>query len=302
MKKLLILFSLLNLLQTMSAMDSIDTPDFIALIERSTDINGRDENGMTVLMWVAKGGRTKACRVLIENGADVNAKDNSDWTALVWAARFGNTGTCRALIEKDADVNVENENGYTVLMSAARSGHPEICIALMERGADVNVKDDSDWTALMRAARHGRTEICKAILSHAIILPKYSNKNDHVIKIRWILNQLKVAKDVQYLILGMLPLKDLLSLAYCKAYPESLRGIFIAKIEEYTKQQLAPMMEQAHSVATSDELKKLLTPVYLDEPFSELLHDNVKNAVNKNRLCLFIRQEENKSWYSCTIQ
>ena len=127
------------------------------------------------------------------------------------------------------------------------------------------------------------------------ILPKCSNEKDHVIKIRWILNQLKVVKDIQYMILGMLPLEDLLSLAYCKAYPESLRGIFIAKIEEYTKQQLVPMMEQARSEATSDELKKLLDPERLDEQFGELLHDTIENAVNKNRLCLFVRQEEGES-------
>ena len=39
------------------------------------DIEARDEEKRTALLWAAKGGNVEALQLLLENGANVDAKD-----------------------------------------------------------------------------------------------------------------------------------------------------------------------------------------------------------------------------------
>ncbi len=57
------------------------------------------------LIEAAKKGDTVSIKALLEAGADVNAKDNDGLTALMWAAVRGHTETAQALLEAGADVN-----------------------------------------------------------------------------------------------------------------------------------------------------------------------------------------------------
>jgi len=140
------------------------------LIEHGVDVNLKDNDGMTALMWAAREGHIDTVAMLIDKGSDVNAKDNKGFTALTWAAMFSRTDIEALLIDKGADVN----------NSIKKEKFRKLSIASLEmtgeKGDDINAKDSSGWTALMLASENGHTEIVKLLIEKgAANSEKYSD-------------------------------------------------------------------------------------------------------------------------------
>jgi uncharacterized protein len=81
---------------------------------------------------------------LIKNGADVNARDEQGVTALMYAAENNqNLEVAKALISAGADVNARGEKGVTALMEAAKKNtNPKVIKTLIENGAEISDKDE----------------------------------------------------------------------------------------------------------------------------------------------------------------
>jgi ankyrin repeat protein len=153
-----------------------DSENVTRLIERGADVNARDEDGYTALMY-ASGARyrTKSynyrnavnpeiVQMLIEAGTDVNAQDKWGNTALMYASGDGHTAIVKLLIETGAYINVHDQRQYTALMAASKGGHTEVVKLLFEAGAEVNKNDISEQTALTYAVGNGQTEIVKLLI------------------------------------------------------------------------------------------------------------------------------------------
>ena len=63
--------------------------------------------------------RAEYIRVLISEGAEVNARDTDDLTPLMYAARYSTPEIVQLLLEKGAEVNARTTGGMTPLMYAA---------------------------------------------------------------------------------------------------------------------------------------------------------------------------------------
>jgi len=125
----------------------------LTLIEAGSDVNAKDQYGVTCLMFSCITGSAALIQELIDQGADVNAKDNYARTALIEALTTENDfplRTFQALIDAGADVNVRIEGGLTPIMLAADGG-AKILRILINAGADVNARDDAGVTVLQRA-------------------------------------------------------------------------------------------------------------------------------------------------------
>ena len=72
------------------------------LLDSGADVNSRDAEGRTLLMWASVVGRIPIMRLLIERGADINAVCNHGQTALMRAAGYGHTEAARLLMEHEA--------------------------------------------------------------------------------------------------------------------------------------------------------------------------------------------------------
>ena len=127
-----------------------------ALVKAAVDVNAKDEDGQTALMFAAGVPHPEMVTALVNVGADVNAKEKYGNTALMFAAREkSNAKTITALTKAGADVNAADKDGMTALMFAAAQGSPDLKMvtALVNAGADVNAREKYGNTALILAAR-----------------------------------------------------------------------------------------------------------------------------------------------------
>lgn len=78
-----------------------DDESVMAILKKAKNINTRDYDGHTALMWAAYNEHDNAAiiQALLDRGADVNMRANDGSTALSWALKKGNTATV-ALLKK----------------------------------------------------------------------------------------------------------------------------------------------------------------------------------------------------------
>lgn len=99
------------------------------IINKGVNINQKEENGMTLLMYIAENTSQFSCygilHLLIKLGADINMKDNRGKTALMYASEFNeyssNIETINLLINYNANVNEVDNKGMNALMYASKN-------------------------------------------------------------------------------------------------------------------------------------------------------------------------------------
>lgn len=124
----------------MACMDVEENPNRLRrLIDMTSDVDARTENGLTALHIACGFGKYHLVRVLIEAGADVNARDKTDSTPLHFAVQ-GSNGAIKLLVEAGADVEAENAEKQTPLLLACTIGKVGAIENLCERGANVHLK------------------------------------------------------------------------------------------------------------------------------------------------------------------
>ena len=121
------------------------------------NVNAKDKDGWTSLIWASTNRYNEAAEILIDYGADVNAEDKNGNTSLMRAVTNGYYDTAELLLKHGANPNIANKYGDTALMNAALSGNTEIAELLLKNGADVNAKNKLNQTALVIAAGKGNT-------------------------------------------------------------------------------------------------------------------------------------------------
>lgn len=78
--------------------------------------------------------------VIDAGGADIDARDSDGWTALMYAAMQGNAEMVKLLLEKGAKTGIKNKNGTTALTIASRKGNAEIVKLLESPPAEAPAK------------------------------------------------------------------------------------------------------------------------------------------------------------------
>jgi hypothetical protein len=79
---------------------------------------------------------------LVAAGAEVNARDENGWTPLMFAAAWADIETVSVLFEAGADVNASSTSGWTALMSAMACGNwPQV----VGEFRLVGLEDDWSW-------------------------------------------------------------------------------------------------------------------------------------------------------------
>ena len=102
------------------------------LIEFGADVNCRNADGITPLMFACQRGQSEVARALVQQGATVNAVDNGDKSALVYASEFGRLEIVELLVACDWP-HVSNQLGLMeaaqqATVAAASKGHIQVMI------------------------------------------------------------------------------------------------------------------------------------------------------------------------------
>ena len=141
--------------------------NIIRLTKNILDKEVTYDNTITILLLdLIKKEDFKAVKLLIDMGANVNAKDENDRTALIYASRNSSSEILEYLIEKGADVNAKDIFDKTALMYAASFNNLEVVEYFIEKGLDINAKDNKNKTALSYALEKGNTYMVKLLKFH----------------------------------------------------------------------------------------------------------------------------------------
>ncbi len=124
------------------------------LLRKGVDVNAKDSDGATPLMYAALYAAPECMKLLLEKGADPNAKSAAGVAALMWG--IGDIRKVRLLLAKGADVNARSKAGKTpLLLAASYDGAFDTVKLLVEKGADATAKDEAGAGAVILAAESG---------------------------------------------------------------------------------------------------------------------------------------------------
>ncbi len=143
-----------------------DAPEKIRYLieEKGMNVDVRDENGMSPLIYAAFFGYDEVVKTLLDCGADVNACGNSGVTVLMAALqKADNENIARLLIDSGADVNASDGQGLTPLMTAIYIDSLEMTLYLLKKGANVQVKNSKGWSALDLAKQKGNHQLLQVL-------------------------------------------------------------------------------------------------------------------------------------------
>jgi Zn-dependent protease with chaperone function len=93
-----------------------------------------------VLAYALAKGDLVAVKALTEQGADLNSKDAQGLTPLMWAARMGSRDIVAYLVAHKANLNPRDAQSLTPLMWAAYGGHTDVAALLASHGANRDIR------------------------------------------------------------------------------------------------------------------------------------------------------------------
>ncbi len=128
---------------------------------------------VTELMRASKLGDPVLVKKLLAEGAQVNARDQNGATALMYACAAhseASSGVLEALLSAGADVNLADRSGTTALHAATGDGVRLICVKeLLLHGANPNASDRHGDTPLIAAVTHAQDEEDAAQVARLLI-------------------------------------------------------------------------------------------------------------------------------------
>ncbi|MDR2440102.1 MAG: ankyrin repeat domain-containing protein [Planctomycetaceae bacterium] len=142
--------------------DAIKKDNFEAVKEfvkkDKTLVNKTDDDGETPLhVATMLDAKIEIIQYLIEKSVNINAKNNNGLTPLHHAVRKSNLEIIKYLITKGAKVNEQDNNGYTPFHWAVLASNPDIDVIkyLLKKNTDINVKAKNEMTPLDEANNTG---------------------------------------------------------------------------------------------------------------------------------------------------
>ncbi|KAK7093850.1 E3 ubiquitin-protein ligase MIB2-like [Littorina saxatilis] len=136
------------------------------LLDNGAEVNAKDEDGLTPLLFAIDGEQTSVIEELCKRGADKSAADKSGLTALHRAVDQELVECVRILVNNGADVNVQDKDLDTPMHDAIRKDNREIIKALLDCDKLDGTKTNKDKLNIMHVAViHGLQRVVEVLIS-----------------------------------------------------------------------------------------------------------------------------------------
>src|SRR5580698_3329033 len=143
------------------------------------DVNARDPDGSTALLWATYKVDHALVQALLKKGANPNVGNDFGSYPLTEAVKLGDADLTRMLLKSHADANSPNPDGQTALMLAASLGSREVAELLIAHGANINaVENFRGQTALMWAAAENHPGLVDLLLAHGADIKRRAKADD----------------------------------------------------------------------------------------------------------------------------
>ncbi|XP_061188342.1 acyl-CoA-binding domain-containing protein 6-like [Saccostrea echinata] len=107
----------------------------------------KDEN-KTAFDWCKDGDTSHLLQYLKKSKTDVNSKDENGMTLLHWTCDRGNLDMLNALLGLDADPNIQDSDGQSALHYAVSCEHQEIVERLLKTKVNLELQDMEGLTVM----------------------------------------------------------------------------------------------------------------------------------------------------------
>jgi len=136
--------------------------DLIKLVNHGTNINEKNDDGYTALVYASCHGYFEIVKYLVQHNAEINEKTILRNTALIMASSNGHFKIVKYLVQHNAEINHTNYHyRCTAIICASRYGHFAIVKYLMKYNCLINIKSSYNYTALTWAYFNKHFEIVK---------------------------------------------------------------------------------------------------------------------------------------------
>jgi ankyrin repeat protein len=138
-----------NLLAAARAIESGNLPTLDKLLRHGTPVNGRGNDGATLLMFGMGTKRIEAVIELLKRGADPNQLSDKGLSAVMLAAGSDDPDLLPILLDHGANPNLHNDRDEPVTFTAADQKRWRNLELLLDRGADINATDRAGYTLMV---------------------------------------------------------------------------------------------------------------------------------------------------------
>ncbi|XP_046571006.1 ankyrin repeat domain-containing protein 17-like [Haliotis rubra] len=138
------------------------------------DIDSRDKDGLTPVMYTAKDGCKDVFDVLVKWGADLSLLDDDNDNILHLACGGNSIEIVKYLLKHNiVDINSRDRKEYTPAMIAACEGHEAVFFLLVDHEADLTIMNDVGDNILDIACKGGNVHIVKYVSTRFIFEGPY---------------------------------------------------------------------------------------------------------------------------------
>ncbi len=129
------------------------------------DIDIKDFDGNTALMFAVKSGKSEVVDYLLKNGANVNYINNFGVSPLHLAVRKNALNLVDHLLRYGADINIEDKYNQTPLFDAIQENNAQMIRFLIDNNAYIDMQNQEGRTPLMVASfkRERQEALCELL-------------------------------------------------------------------------------------------------------------------------------------------
>lgn len=122
------------------------------LLRNGAVISEKNKHGTPLLsVAISRNQTIDMINLLIENGLDINAKNNQDVTPLMYAVIENREDIVKLLVDKGADISARDNKGQSAFLYV--ENNPSLVDFFLDRGEDINQQNNKGETLLMRTTR-----------------------------------------------------------------------------------------------------------------------------------------------------